>query len=84
MKVELHNHLGRPQVIECTRLVVLDAYDNPISVSIEYQRDLIITSHVGQHDFHNLLRQCGITKTVVVTQAMQKPLEEIRFPQDGS
>lgn len=82
MKLEIHNHLGRPQVIEATRVVVLDKYDNPVSVSLEVSDGLIVTTHIEDPGFHNLIRDLGITKTVVVVQPRMKPLQEIVFPQD--
>lgn len=82
MKLAIHNHLGSPQIIEATRIVVLDKFDNPVSVSMEIEDGLIITSHIEDPNFHNILRDLGINKTVMIISPHQKPLQEIIFPQD--
>lgn len=80
MKIEIHNRLGDPQVIECTRVIVRDCYDQPLAVSIEYDDHTIITAHADDPDFHQMLRDCGINKTVIVTRPQQISLPEIHFP----
>lgn len=83
MKLLIHNHLGQPQEIEATRVVVLDSHDNPIAVAVEPDRGVIIAataSEEGNAEFNSILRNLGIDKTVIVTDVPQRPLPEINIP----
>ena len=78
MKLEIHNGLRDPQVVEASRVVVKDMYDNPVAVAIEVDEGIIIAETASNKaEFYALLRNLGITKTLVVHDAQQKPLAEI-------
>lgn len=89
MKVIIHDNLQRPQIVEATRVLVCDDLGNPVSLSLRVGstpegHDLILTAHVaepgGEAAFNSLLREMGIDKTVVVTDAAAaKPLQQIQF-----
>jgi len=89
MKIVIHDHLQRPQVIECSRVVVYDSMDNPIALALKYGytpdgRELVLTAHCaeegGQVAFNQLLRDQGIDKTVIVTDVpLGTPLDKVRF-----
>jgi hypothetical protein len=49
---------------------------NPIFVAIEVD-EAIVYSTPGEKDFHSLLRACGVTKTVTVTNFRPKPIENV-------
>lgn len=83
MKLLIHNSLGQVQEIQATRVVVLDQNDTPVALAVEPDRGIIIAataSEEGQHEFNSILRNLGIDKTVIVTDAKQRPLPEIKIP----
>lgn len=79
MRVETHNKLRDPQIIYASRVVVYDALDNPVSVTVEVENGVIITSHAGDPDFNRILRELGIDKTVIVQEIQQKAVQDIHF-----
>lgn len=83
MRLEFHNKLMQPQSVEATRVVVYDVLDNPISVAVETDEGIIIAETVSPQnarEFNSILKSLGINKTVVVSDATQKPLREIEIP----
>ena len=83
MKLLIHSGLQNPQTIEATRVVVLDRHDNPVAVAVEVDKGVIIAqtaSEGNQVEFNSILRSLGIDKTVVVTDAKERPLPEIHIP----
>ncbi len=81
MKIELHDRLGNIQTINATRIVCYDMYNNPISVTVEVDAGIIIALTAEHEDFNETLKNLGIHKTVIVHDAPQKSLPEIRIPQ---
>ena len=89
MKVIIHDNLQRPQIVQATRVLVCDDLDNPVALALRVGETpdghaIILTAHVaepgGESAFNSLLRQMGISKTVVVTDAAAiKPLQQIQF-----
>jgi len=80
MRIELHNRLGQPQVIEATRVVVYDKFDNPVALSLEISDGVILSEHAGNsRNFNEILRNLGVSRTVIVQRQSQVPLDEIRF-----
>lgn len=89
MKVVIHDSLQNPQVVQATRVLVFDDLGNPIALALRVGEtpeghDMILTAHVaepgGEAAFNNLLREMGVAKTVVVTDAAAvKPLQMIQF-----
>lgn len=79
MKLEIHNGLT-PTVVEATRVIVKDMYDNPIAVAVEIESGIIVAetaSNERMAEFNSILRSLGIAKTTIVKDAVQKPLPEI-------
>jgi hypothetical protein len=72
MKLEIHNGLGEPLVVEATRVLVRDDMGNPVAFAITYQKDRvngrehIRASHALDKDFLAQLKMCGIADTVVI------------------
>lgn len=82
MFIEIHNALGQPQRIEVTRCVVYDRFHNPIALAVEVLPDTIEAETLNNPvQFHELLRNLGITKTVVVKDVPQLDLRHVRFDQ---
>lgn len=67
MKVELHDHLGRPVATPATRVLIFDDFGNPIYFAIEQQPGHISARQLGDEDFFDRLRDYGIDKTVILT-----------------
>lgn len=83
MKLLIHRNLREPQEIEATRVVVLDQYDNPVALAVEVESGIIIADTAREDneiEFNQLLQSLGINKTVIVTDAKQRPLREIHIP----
>jgi hypothetical protein len=80
MKLQIHSDLRNPQTIEASRVVVLDAFDNPIAVAVEI--DGVIYTEVAENEgaFNAMLRNLGIDKTVVIHTPQQRPLPSIHIP----
>lgn len=79
MKLEIHNGLS-PMIIEATRVIVKDMYDNPIAVAVEVENGIIVAetaSNEKMAEFNSILRSLGVTKTTIVKDATQKSLPEI-------
>lgn len=82
MRIEIHNKLGQPQVLEVTRVVIKDKFGNPIAIALEPDDGVIIAdiaSKGNEIQFNQLLRSLGIQKTVLVHEPTQQPLREIQF-----
>lgn len=81
MKLLIHNNLGTPLIVDSTRVVVLDKYDNPVAFAVEVDDGVIITETLSEKNeaaFNNAMRSLGLTKSVIVTEASQTPLPQIR------
>jgi hypothetical protein len=66
MRIEVHNNLGNPQLIDCTRVLVRDAVGNPVCIILEHTPGHIFTSTVGEPEFDRALRLMGVEDTVLV------------------
>jgi len=84
MLLEFHDHLGRPQRVEATRLVVYDKLMNPLQVAVEWEEGAYLLSDVEKSDFNQVLRNLGINRTVVCTEVSEKPIDSIRFDTAGA
>lgn len=77
MKLLIHTNCSAPRVVEATRVVVLDAFDNPIAFALEVDDRTILTETLSEKNsvtFHSMLHNLGIMKTVLVTEAAQKTM----------
>jgi|GEM_PF-3488101 len=81
MRIEFHNGLTQPTSAEVTRVVVYDMYNNPVSLAVEIDNGVIITSTAEHPDFNTLLQSMGINKTVIVHDTPQIALPHITFGQ---
>lgn len=75
MRVKLQHNL-QPHEQRAHSVIVEDDLGNPIYVALQHD-DHIICSHVGDDDFHNLLRVLGVDKTVVVNDLTPKPIDKM-------
>ena len=66
MRIEAHDKFGKVIKSDITRIVIYDDYDNPISFSLRYAQGRCHTSHIGEKEFHNLLKMFGLDKVVIV------------------
>jgi molybdopterin-biosynthesis enzyme MoeA-like protein len=69
-------HALQPAQTPAHSVVIEDRMGNPIFVAIEVD-EAIVYSTPGEPDFHSLLRACGVTKTVTVTNFKPKPIENV-------
>lgn len=79
MFVELHNELGQPQRIRCTRVLILDELNNPLCAAVEWQPGAFLVTTCQDADFNTVLRHLGISQTVLCTTIQTTPLEAVRF-----
>lgn len=75
MRVKLQNKL-QPIVHEADSVIVEDGLGNPVYVALQHD-DHILCAHVGEPDFHALLKALGVNKTVTVTELKPKPIENV-------
>lgn len=69
MRVETHNALGEQQVVEATRVLVRDAYGNPVAVVLEVSgppQCVFVTRSIADADFKQWLKLFGVSDTVVL------------------
>lgn len=66
MRIEGHNNLKPVIVAGVTRLVVYDAYDNPIAVAVEHSHGVYSVATADHKDFNTILQAAGINKSVIV------------------
>ena len=69
-------HRLQPAEQKAHSVVVEDELGNPIFVAIQVD-EAIVYSTPGEKDFHPMLRALGIEKTVVVSEFVPKPLQNI-------
>lgn len=83
MYIEIHDHLGHPQRLPVTRAVVFQDDGTPLVLAVAYAKvggvEQTFASIAGQSDFNALLSNLGIKQTTIVTEAEQRPLDQIRF-----
>ena len=85
MIVELHNKLGSPRRIECSRVVIRDIYDSPIAVMLEHAPGQYYWKARGEEGFERALQALGINETVVTevvdTQGIKLPPGQLLLPE---
>lgn len=67
MRIEAHDRLGRPVILQVTRLVVYDAQNNPVAATVELGPNHCWTGHWEDSEFADMLRLLGINRTTLVT-----------------
>ena len=67
MNIELHNRLGKPVIMDCTRVVIRDDLNNPVVVAFKTADRTMYVSKAGDKDFSDLVKQLGLETTIVTT-----------------
>ncbi len=81
MRIEFHNGLRNPESREVTRVIILDKNGTPLVAAIEVDDGIILTETADKPAaFNAFLQGMGINHTVVVTDASQRSLPEIKIP----
>jgi hypothetical protein len=75
VRVRLQHKL-QPLETEADSLVIEDQQGNPIFVALQLP-EAVIYADAGEPDFHSLLQQLGIKKTVAVTEIRPKPVQNV-------
>lgn len=75
MRIETHDGLTNPQVIQATRLVVKDSHGQPVFVVLEQGPDQFVTLKATDPDFGAALAQFGVRQTAVVRKIDIRPRE---------
>ena len=70
MIAETHYKLGRPQRIECTRVIIRDVNGNPVLAAIELSPGHIWTTSCTEPDFQHTLEAMGLSSNFM-TQVVQ-------------
>ena len=74
MILEIHDRLGHPQRIQCTRVLVREAaHGNPVAVVLEHDPSHLWISHSGEETFQRALKLMGITETVMNFEIDETP-----------
>lgn len=73
MRVETHDGLTNPQVIQATRLVVKDSHGQPVFVVLEMGPDQFMTFKASDPDFAAALAQFGLRPQAAVRRVDLKP-----------
>jgi hypothetical protein len=83
MYIEIHNHLGEPQRLPVTRVVVYQDDGTPLALAVSYakigEHEQTFASVAGQADFNGLLHNLGLRQTTLVTDLEQRLPGQIRF-----
>jgi hypothetical protein len=83
MYIEFHDKLGQVTRVDVTRVVAFDMHGNPCALALSYDQqgmhEQILTSCLGQPDFHPMLHNMGINKTVVIKDLALRPLNEMQL-----
>lgn len=78
MRVEIHDNLKGSISIPASRVVVYDAYDNPLAVVVNIEGAQYVAATVTQKNvFHKILRALGINKTVIVDNLNVSKLKKL-------
>lgn len=75
MKIKSQYNL-QPHEIPAHSVVIEDDAGNPIIVVVQLN-EAVVFSAAGDKDFHEMLKNLGITKTVKVTHLKPKPVEDL-------
>lgn len=73
MKVELHNSLKDPMVLQATRVLITDDYGVPLAFTVEVTPGHWRHFRVGDEDFEQQLENHGINRTVITQVQKPKP-----------
>lgn len=66
MLLEIHDNLGHPQQIRCSRILVRESgFGNPVAVIIEHAPTHVWISTAGDDNFQRALKLMGIDNTVM-------------------
>ena len=66
MRVVTHDKLRDPITLTGTRVVVYDDLGNPLAAIVELSPGHFVASNAGDSSFKEMLRDLGITQTVIV------------------
>ena len=66
MRIVTHDRLYDPITLTGTRVVVYDDLGNPIALVVELSKGHFVASTAGDSSFKEILRDLGITQTVLV------------------
>ena len=89
MKLEIHDKLGNPQIIECTRILIRDSVrgvNNPVMVVIEHAPGQFWTCDIqdGTEQFARALKLMGVDETVICetvdASTLARPPGELILP----
>jgi hypothetical protein len=75
VRVKLQNKL-QPTARPADSVVIEDDQGNPIFVAIQFAESIMM-SDINDPDFHSVLRQLGIDKTVSITELQPKPVQNV-------
>ena len=78
MKLEILSGL-KPQVINCTRVLITTDDGRPLAISSEWAPGAVITSHAGEPNFSQLLKTLGVDRTVVTEEIPAARLADFTF-----
>ncbi len=78
MYIEFHDHLGRPQRVNVTRVVIYDKAGTPLGLGVNHGEqngvEQNFVSTAGCADFNGLLQHLGLSITTIVTDVPQVPI----------
>lgn len=66
MRIEAHDHLGKPLNCTATRVVIYNDNDEPLAVAIQTDSRSFFVARLGDPELETLLAHLGIDKTVIV------------------
>ena len=66
MRIEGHDKLGKPVVLELTRAVIYDDFDNPVACAIKHRDGFMYVGHIRDPEFEEYLKCLGLDKSVIV------------------
>lgn len=75
MRIKTQNKL-QPTELSADSVVIEDELGNPIFVAVQFAGSIMM-SDVNDADFHTVLRQLGINKTVSITEIQPKPVQNV-------
>lgn len=79
MKLRIHRNMRDVLTVDATRVIVEDAFGNPIALALEFAPGQIIASTADSPQFNAILHNLGIDKVVAVEDAVMTPLDQVRF-----
>lgn len=76
MRIEAHDHLGKPIKANVTRVVIYDDYDNPVAIAMKYGQGCIYAGHTGDAEFQRVIKLLGIDKVLLIETLNAKELND--------